>query len=373
MGLFCQALAERGVRVLGIADSPLSSLSPALQGALTDFLYVPDMLDREAMNRALGLLISRHGRIDAIESLNEHWLGIEAQLRLDFNLPGLKPAALAERRLKAGMKRLFDAHGIPCAQGIAPGSAEELRGFVDRVGLPIILKPDQGVGAGGTHKIASEAELAPFLAALPPNYVAEEFLSGTLLSYDGLVDAEGQILFELGTEVNNGVMEIIQSQGPIHYFSLREMPPGHRELGRSILAAFELRSRFFHIELFRLADGSYRALEVNLRPPGGFGPHMMNFSGDFSVMELWARVMTEGQVPALDFEPGYLCAHVGRRDRRRYRHSLAEIRARWGSILVMDRRLAPVFAVAMGDHVFMLRHPEREVIEEAIASIEAEA
>ena len=48
--------------------------------------------------------------------------------------------------------------------------------------------------------------------------------------------------------------------------------------------------RFFHAEFFELADGSHVALEINLRPPGGFTLDMMNYACD---VDLLHRVLRE--------------------------------------------------------------------------------
>ena len=40
--------------------------------------------------RALGYFTHHYGKIDRLDSLNEYWLETEAQLRTDFNIPGLK-------------------------------------------------------------------------------------------------------------------------------------------------------------------------------------------------------------------------------------------------------------------------------------------
>ena len=47
------------------------------------------------------------------------------------------------------------------------------------------------------------------------------------------------------------------------------MDPGLEEYGKRMVSAFNVKERFFHFELFNTEEG-YKALEVNIRPPGGF-------------------------------------------------------------------------------------------------------
>ena len=55
-------------------------------------------------------------------------------------------------------------------------------------------------------------------------------------------------------------------------------------MGRRVIKAFDSNSRLFHLEFFRLKEareglggvGDLVGLEVNMRPPGGYTPDMMN-------------------------------------------------------------------------------------------------
>ena len=71
-------LREAGVNVLGVGDASWEELRPELQAALCDYVHVPDMNHYDAMLRALGLFTHRHGKLDGIDSNNEHWLPVEA-------------------------------------------------------------------------------------------------------------------------------------------------------------------------------------------------------------------------------------------------------------------------------------------------------
>lgn len=367
---FCHALADAGANVLGIGDSPVGALSEDLRDCLADYLYIPDMQSRDAMTRACGLLTARHGKLDRIDSLNEHWLEIEAQLRRDFNVFGLKPDELGRLRSKHGMREIFKEAGIPCARGRCIATRKQARAFVEEVGGPVVFKPELGVGGMGALRIDSVAELEDKLPEVSERLIGEEFLQGKLMSYDGLVDREGRILFEHCTEVSAGVMEILKTRREVHYYSLREPPAGLVEIGRSMIEAFGLRERFFHSEAFMLPDGTFRALEVNLRPPGGFSTDMMNFSFDADVYQLWARVMTRGTAEPWT-ERHWHVAHVGRRDHLQYRYDLATIHANLDSEIRMSQRMPAPFDYAMGDHVLMIRNKDLDTLKADIALIEA--
>lgn len=279
---FCTSLRAAGATVLGLGDAPYEAMQPELQGALTEYYRVESMMDYNAMLRACGFFTHRYGKIDRLESHTEFWLGVDARLREDFNIQGQKPGDLETNRHKLSMKRRFKEVGIPCAEGIPAEDPEAVRTFVAQYGFPVIFKPDQGVGAAGTFKIAHQAELDEVLTRLPQSYLVESCLSGDLLSFDGLTDRHGEIVFCTAHHFSDGIMEIVSQRKPMHYYSLRDIPAPLEELGRRAVKAFDIRERFFHIEFFRKDSNTYHALEVNVRPPGGFTVDMMNYACDIS-------------------------------------------------------------------------------------------
>jgi hypothetical protein len=326
--------------------------------------HYPDML------RAVGYLTWKHGKIDRLESLNEHWLPVEARLREDFNVAGLRPEETDRLRRKSAMAEIFRGAGIAAPELERVTGPEQVRAFVARVGLPVIFKPDVGSGATGAFKVATQEQLAAALAGEPlKGYVVQQFSPGTITTYDGLADARGEVVFDNSLEYGAGIMESLSEARDVAYWTRREIPPGLVELGRRTVAAFGLRERFFHIEFFELPDGTWRALEVNLRPPGGFTTDMMNWACDADVYRLWAAVLCGERPDGARPERRYLCAHLGRRAGRRYRHSHDELVRALGPALLAYRELPPPISAAMGDQVYLVRHPEKAGLEEAMRRV----
>ena len=142
------------------------------------------------------------------------------------------------------------------------------RAFVAEVGYPVVAKPDAGVGAAATYKLESPDDLERYLAEKPAvDYILEAYLSGTLLTYDGLADRRGEVVFGSSFYYSQGVMEAVNADDDIWYCITRRIPPELDAAGRAIVRAFRIRERPFHFEFFRMADGSYVPLEINSRPP----------------------------------------------------------------------------------------------------------
>ncbi|QRN96387.1 carboxylate--amine ligase [Archangium violaceum] len=368
---FVTALRERGVNVLGIGDTPYDSLRHELRESLSEYFFAPNLNDYDALLRATGYLTWRHGRIDRIDSLNETWLEVEARLRQDFHVPGLLPADIARLRTKLGMHDVFKQAGVPHPDGIPVKDAAGVKAFARSVGYPLVLKPDVGVGAARTFKVSSDADVDAALAEPLPGYVAQAFVRGTIVTYDGLVDRDGHIVFRLSHEYSDGVMEVVLEQRDISFWSLKEIPPALETLGRRAVAALGLRERWFHLEFFRLADGSYVALEANLRPPGGYMTDMMNYSCDIDVYRLWTRILTGDDVRDFRYTPRYHVCHAARRATRRYRYSHSELVARLGDALLMHREMPAVFHSAMGNEMYLTRHDSLAATQDAVRLIQA--
>lgn len=362
--LFSRRLAELGVSVLGVGEAPLESLSEPLRAALRDYYRVRDMHDRDELVRALGWLTHRHGKLDRLDSHAEYWLETEAQLRSDFNIPGIRAEQIGAMKSKSRMKVIFQKAGLQVAPGRVVADLKEAEAFFREVGKAVVAKPDIGVGAAGTYKLESLEQLRSFYAEKPrQGYFLEEYIEGDLYSFDGLVDRDGQLVFATAHYFSDGIMEIVNRNDHLFYYSLREIPKDLEEAGRRLLKAYDLRERFFHFEFFRTRKGLV-ALEVNMRPPGGLTTDLFNYANDLDIYREWARVVVRNRFEGGSQRPYHAC-YVGRKDWKSYRHSPEAIRARLGDRLVHRERINSIFVRAIGDEGFILRSPDLEEVKAA--------
>ncbi len=367
---FCKNLKQLGAHVLGIGDAFYRDLDPAVKDALTEYYQVTDMHDYDQLVRACGYYTHHYGKINRFESLNEYWLATEARIRDDFNIPGVRGSDIDIIKRKSQMKGRFQSAGIPVAVGRVVANADEARKLVKITGYPAVIKPDVGVGALGTFLINNEEDLSTFFSnKLDVDYIMEEFVQGTIYSFDGLADVNGDLVFYTAHKFSQGIMETVNEARHIHYTTLRAIPPALEQAGRQCVQAFEVRARFFHIEFFETAPGEYVALEVNMRPPGGFTTDMFNFAGDIDVYNLWAQVMVNGVAP-LEYQRKYYCCYASRKNRYDYRNSHEEVMTRYSSFMVQTVCVPGVFSSALGDFGYIFRDPNIEQIEKIVQFIQ---
>jgi hypothetical protein len=268
------------------------------------------------------------------------------------------------------MKAMFEAAGARVGrwQVLGRDGAPDARRFVETVGYPLIAKPDVGVGAARTYVIGNDADLDAFLGDRPAlDYILEEYLEGELLSYDGLVDRDGEIVYASSLVYGIPVLESVRGNDMFFWID-RHIAPDLDAIGRRIVRAYGLRERPFHFEFFRMADGELVALEVNMRPPGGIVVDMWNWAGDVDFNRAWAEVMATGTTQISSTRPNYIL-WSGRKPGRPYRLSHEEIVDRLSHLLIHVERVDDVFATAMGSFGYVLRGPRLEVLLEASAEI----
>jgi hypothetical protein len=355
---FCVHLHNLGATVLGLADEPYENLRPELKWALTEYYRVNDMHNYDELLRAMGYFTHRYGKIDRIDSLNEYWLEAEAQLRTDFNIDGLKNHDMNRIKRKSAMKQTFIKTGVPVARGRVVNSLADGRNFIKEVGFPVVAKPDIGVGAAKTYKIHSQQELEDFFAQKPlVDYILEEYIQGDICTFDGLTDREGTPVFYTSHQYSQGIMETVNQDDHIYYYSLREIPPDLEEAGRRVLKAFDVRERFFHFEFFRDHENRIVALEVNMRPPGGMTTDMFNFANDIDIYKEWAYVVVHNRFTA-EYTRKYHCCYIGRKFNRNYARTNSEILEALGSHIVHHESISGIFSAALGDYGFLVRSPD---------------
>ena len=359
---FCDRLHKNGANVLGIGDAPYNTLSKELKSSLTEYYFIDKLSDYAQVFKAVAFFSYKYGKIDWIESNNEFWLVQDARLRTDFNVTsGIQADRVDFIKEKSLMKRIYLDNGIPTARQHKVTDFDSAKRFTDEVSSPIIAKPDIGVGATDTYKIVDLDGLKSFFdRRIETPYVMEEFISGDICSYDAIVDSNGDPLFESMTTWPPSIMDIVEKQLDLWYFTADTVPEGLRTLGRKTVKAFGVKSRFVHLEFFRLNDpkpglgdkGDFVALEVNMRPAGGYTTDMMNFAHSTDVYQIFADMVTEDKLIHPQKDEHSWCAYASRRDCHRYVHTHEEIMDAYGQKIVMQEEMPRMNWPQMGRYMY---------------------
>ncbi|WP_296644481.1 ATP-grasp domain-containing protein [Romboutsia sp. 13368] len=362
---FCSRLKERGVNVLGIGDEDYNLISDETKNSVTEYYRVSNLENFEEVENACRFYENKYGAIDWIESQNEYWLEMEATLRSKFNVnSGTKIENMSPMKYKSKMKEVYKKANIPCARYDYVRTYESCIDFANKVGYPIIAKPDNGVGANSTYKLNNEEDVSRFFNERDENvlYIVEEFIKGQVETFDGITDSNKNILISSSHVMLSSIMDCVNEKQDAKFYS---QPVKNRDIeviGEKVVKAFDTRSRFFHFEFFRLSEdkkglgkkGDLVGLEVNMRAPGAYMPDMINYTYDVDVYSIWADMLIYDK-SFVDVDKKYSVGYVSRRNEGKYKNSIDSIKNKYKDKILIDTSVPKVLSEAMGDRVFIAR------------------
>ena len=366
---FCAELKNNGLRVLGIGDCPYEQLKPELQNSLHEYFKVDSLEDYEQVFRAVASFTYKYGKIDWLESNNEYWLERDARLRTEFHITsGFRQEQMHSVKCKSAMKAYYEKAGIPVARYHIVENYEDAAAFAKKVGYPVVVKPDNGVGASSTYRLRSDDELRFFMDTKDANtYIMEEQVNGVVCTYDAIIGAEGQPLFVSGNVTPSSLMDVVNDNTDSIYYLEKEVPADVVAAGEKTVKAFGVKSRFVHLEFFRLTQdqkglgkkGDIIGLEVNMRPAGGYTPDMYNFAYETDVYKIWADMIAyDSSMKPLGNR--HYCAFVGRRDGKEYARDHNAVMEKYGYCMKMQGRIPDALSGAMGNIMYVCNFDTKE-------------
>lgn len=366
---FCAELKNNGLRVLGIGDAPYEELTQQLRDSLDEYYKVSSLENYDEVFKAVAFFSYKYGKIDWLESNNEYWLMSDAQLRTEFNITtGPKIHEMAKIKYKSEMKAYYAKAGLPTARYHLVEGYDDAAEFAHTVGYPVVVKPDNGVGASHTYRLRNDDELRFFIDTKDDEvYIMEEFVNGYVQTYDAIIDSKGQPIFESGNVTPQSLMDIVNENGNSLYYLVKELPEKVRDAGLRTVESFGVKSRFVHLEFFILnADqeglgkkGDILGLEVNMRPSGGYTPDMYNCAYETDVYKIWADMV------AFDYNTKpegqhHFCAFVGRRDGKNFVLDHNAIMAKYGPSMKMWGRIPEALSGAMANQMYVANFDTEE-------------
>lgn len=370
---FCRELRNNGMRVLGIGDSPYADLVKELKDSLDEYYKVSSLENYDEVFKAVAFFTFKYGKIDWLESNNEYWLMRDAQLRTEFNIAtGPKIDDMAKIKFKSAMKEYYAKAGLPTARYHLVEGLDDSLEFAGYVGYPVVVKPDNGVGANNTYKLNSDDDVRWFIQTKDDQvYIMEEFVNGHIQTYDAIIDSQGNPLFESGNVTPLSLMDIVNEGGDSVYYLVKDLPDRIRDAGLRTVKSFGVKSRFIHLEFFILNEdqeglgkkGDILGLEVNMRPAGGYTPEMYNYSQETDVYKIWAD-MVAFDANTKPIGNHHYCAFYGRRDGKTYKLDDYEITMKYGHCLKMTGRIPEALSGAMANQMYVCNFDAEEEMKE---------
>ena len=377
---FARSYSElKGVRVIGLVHK-----EPRGEAAepFTGFVHVNDSFDVQQLIDACEKVRKRYGGLHQVLGVLEPLQVPLAEVRAHFGIPGTDPKTADLFRDKARMKDALRAAKLPTARHKLVTSLADAVGFIERVGLPIVLKPPAGAGCKATWRIRSLDELKSAIEAVRPSKenptLAEEFLKGREYCFD-TITLDGKVMFENVSRYYPGPLEVMENAWIQWAVVLpRALTPeldDARLMGRKAIRALGLGTGFTHMEWFRREDGSLAIGEIAARPPGANFVEMMGFAHDTDMYRAWARAVADNAFDG-PFERRYSvgCAYLRGIGTGRVRRvtGVKEANDKVGKLAVrskLPRAGQPKSDHYEGDGYVIVRHPDTEVVTAAVKTI----
>ncbi len=365
---FAESLKKVGFRVLGIGDCPHYQLHERLKNALDDYYVVNNMEDINQLIMGVNYFQNKYGKVDFLESNNEHWLVSDSKLREHFDISsGIKFTDVLKFVSKLEMKKYFKKAGVCIARYCPLTTYEKACEFAELVSYPIFIKPQIGVGAKQTKKINNSYELQVFFENITTNdYIIEEYLEGEIVSFDGVSNDNGDVVFYSVDHFPTPLDVVLKEQLDFIYYNNPFSKGSLESYGRKIIKEFGVKNRFFHIEFFRLSvdkiglarKGDFVALECNMRPPGGSTPDLIDYGESLSVYDIYAEVMMTNQT-TVDFnKEKFIAIAVCMRDRFNYKNDEKQIYDRYHDNIEVTSRNPAILSDILGNKYYYAKFKE---------------
>ena len=268
-----EAAARLGLRTVLVTDR---SPGPKTAALVADVFETPF---EASAARALASRLRGH-QPEAVLATMERSVGLAAHLREALGLPGVSVEAAWRCTHKGAMKAAVRAAGLACADVVLADEGLGREALVERLGLPLVVKPCLGSGGRGTV-VCRQPDEVP--AELEPGWMAEAFVAGVEMSAEG-VGWGGRM------EGMSATQYLVPREANVVPAALDAATVGDvRRVHGAAWAALGVERGMTHLEVFLGERGPVFG-ELAVRPPGGHLMRLIGLAYGLDAWALWVRV-----------------------------------------------------------------------------------
>nr|HEX4316310.1 ATP-grasp domain-containing protein [Kofleriaceae bacterium] len=303
---YVRAFAKLGVQLSVISEDVEDRVPGDVHAAISGHYRVGHCLDAAQLTEATRAIAAALGPVDRLVGVLEQLQTPMADVRGALGIAGLQPETARNFRDKDRMKAVLRAAGVPVAQSVLATSLRDVEAMIERVGYPVIVKPQAGLGAKATHRIESAEQLAQLAQLAPPTRDApvqvEEFVRAREHTCE-TVTVRGTPVWRSGTRYFPSPLEVLETPW-VQYCVLLPRETDDQTWrnfdavnGAALAALFGDAAKtaagtaITHMEWFLREDGTALVNEVGARPPGVQIMPLMSLAHDTSMFADWARLM----------------------------------------------------------------------------------
>jgi len=296
-------LARAGEIVLSVVSADPEDAIPApLRPHVAGHYQIADVLDVAQLTGAVSAIGRGVARVDRLAGVLEQLQLAMAEVRDALGIEGIGADTARNFRDKDRMKAVLRAAGVPVARSALVHSPRELEQFVAEVGLPVIVKPQAGLGTRDTFRIERPEALALARPTATAPLQVEEFVRAREHTCE-TVTVRGAPVWRSGTRYFPTPLEVLETAW-VQYCVLlprEDDDPTWRAfdpVNAAALAALfgpagagAAGTALTHMEWFLRDDGTRLVNEVGVRPPGVHIMPLMGLAHDTDLFADWARLI----------------------------------------------------------------------------------
>ncbi len=270
--------------------------------SIDEIFYMPDVQKKWKLEDALlGVsYMARTENIDRIVALDDFDVETAATLREHLRVPGMGDTTVRYFRDKLAMRSNARDHGLLVPAFIQVLNHAQLRGFMERVRPPWVLKPRSMAGSMGISKIHHPDEFWAAVDKLGDQqsfYLLEQYVPGDIYHVDSIF-SEREPAFSIASRYGRPPMDVSQ-QGDI--FTTATLPLDSAEaqpliaMNQEVMKAFGLLRGASHSEFIRgREDGRLYFLETSARVGGAHIVDLIEVASGINMWAEWAKVEIGG-------------------------------------------------------------------------------
>ncbi len=240
--------------------------------------------------------------VDRLEATVEAHTMTAARVREACTIPGTSVRTAFLCRDKPAMKAVLREAGVPCARSVGATSADDVRAFAADVGYPLIVKPPDGAGASGTHRVDDDGDLERVISTSGVEHgvpvAVEEFMEGHEGFYD-TISVDGHVVHEFVSHYYPNVLEAMRTRWISPQFVATNRLDAVadydevKEMGRRVITALGIGTSATHMEWFSGPKGLVFS-EIGCRPPGVRAWDLYGAGNDLDLYREWAQIVVHG-------------------------------------------------------------------------------
>jgi biotin carboxylase len=292
--LFLQEVARLGCNVVLLTVDKLEHADWPRE-SLTRLITMPENLTPAQVLNTVSYQ-AREIRFDRVVALDEFDLEVAALIREHMRLPGMGESPTRFFRDKLAMRVRAQQRGVPVPEFTSVFYYDDLRGFMNHVPGPWLLKPRTNASAIGIRKVEAPDQLWPILDGLgdlQSHYLLERFVPGEIFHVEGIT-WDHKVLFGAPYKYGKPPMQTMHQGG---VFSTRALPQKSNDARQlhtihlQLIEALDLGYGVTHSEFIKSqADGRFYFLETAARVGGAHIADVVELATGLNPWVEWARL-----------------------------------------------------------------------------------